>query len=91
MNLDWLAQRLCPNDGDFCRAGCYCRLHSIQQSDQVQVDAVCIARTAQGGAGVVPDWLAWSLGENLVALLFLFCSLGDILLDLPEDKVPHGF
>jgi len=23
--------------------------------------------------------------------LFLFCSLGDILLDLPEDKVPHGF
>jgi hypothetical protein len=36
-------------------------------------------------------WLAWSLGMNLVALLFLFCSLGDILLDLPEDKVPHGF
>ena len=36
-------------------------------------------------------WLSWSLGENLVALLFLFCSLGDILLDLPEDKVPHGF
>lgn len=35
--------------------------------------------------------LSWSLGENLVALLFLFCSLGDILLDLPEDKVPHGF
>jgi uncharacterized membrane protein YhhN len=36
-------------------------------------------------------WLSWSLGENLVALMFLFCSLGDILLDLPEDKVPHGF
>ncbi len=36
-------------------------------------------------------WLAWSLGLNLVALLFLFCSLGDILLDLPEDKVPYGF
>lgn len=36
-------------------------------------------------------WLAWSLGQNLVALAFLFCSLGDILLDLPEDKVPHGF
>jgi len=35
--------------------------------------------------------LSWSLGQNLVALLFLFCSLGDILLDLPEDKVPHGF
>ncbi len=36
-------------------------------------------------------WLSWSVGEPLVALLFLFCSLGDILLDLPEDKVPHGF
>ena len=37
------------------------------------------------------SWLAWSLGLNLVALMFLFCSLGDILLDLPTDKVPHGF
>jgi hypothetical protein len=36
-------------------------------------------------------WLTWSVGQPLVALLFLFCSLGDILLDLPEDKVPHGF
>ncbi len=35
--------------------------------------------------------LSWSVGQPLVALLFLFCSLGDILLDLPEDKVPHGF
>lgn len=35
--------------------------------------------------------LSWTLGETLVALLFLFCALGDILLDLPEDKVPHGF
>jgi len=35
--------------------------------------------------------LSWSLGQNLVALMFLFCALGDILLDLPEDKVPHGF
>lgn len=36
-------------------------------------------------------WLAWYVGEPLAALLFLFCSLGDILLDLPEDKVPLGF
>jgi len=35
--------------------------------------------------------LSWSVGEPLVALMFLFCSLGDILLDLPEEKVPHGF
>ena len=36
-------------------------------------------------------WLAWYVEQPLAALLFLFCSLGDILLDLPEDKVPHGF
>ena len=35
--------------------------------------------------------LAWSLGQNLVALMFLFCSLGDILLDLPPEKIPNGF
>jgi uncharacterized membrane protein YhhN len=35
--------------------------------------------------------LAWSLDQSLVALTFVFCSLGDILLDLPEEKVPHGF
>ena len=37
-------------------------------------------------------FLTWlSLNQPLLALLFFFCSLGDILLDLPEDKVPHGF
>lgn len=35
--------------------------------------------------------LSWSLDQNLVALAFVFCALGDILLDLPEEKVPHGF
>jgi len=36
-------------------------------------------------------WLSWYVGEPLAALLFLFCSLGDILLDLPEDRFPKGF
>ena len=36
-------------------------------------------------------WLSWAVDQPLVALLFLFCSLGDILLDLPEDKAQHGF
>ena len=36
-------------------------------------------------------WLGWYVDEPLAALLFLFCSIGDILLDFPEDKVPHGF
>ena len=35
--------------------------------------------------------LSWYLGQQLVSLMFLFCSLGDILLDLPADKAPHGF
>ena len=35
--------------------------------------------------------LSYSVGELHTALMFLFCSLGDILLDLPEDKFPSGF
>jgi len=35
--------------------------------------------------------LSWNVGEMLVGLMFLFCALGDILLDLPEERVPHGF
>ena len=35
--------------------------------------------------------LSWNVGQQLVALMFLFCAIGDILLDLPEEKVPHGF
>src|SRR5678816_342589 len=36
-------------------------------------------------------WLSYYVGEPLTALMFLFCSLGDILLDLPVDKFPSGF
>ena len=47
---------------------------------------------AQGGAGVVSGMaVVRHSDQNLVALAFLFCALGDILLDLPEEKVPHGF
>ena len=35
--------------------------------------------------------LAWLLGQPLIALLFLLCSVGDIFLDLPEARFPHGF
>lgn len=35
--------------------------------------------------------LAWLLGQPLIALLFLLCSIGDIFLDLPEDRFPRGF
>jgi uncharacterized membrane protein YhhN len=35
--------------------------------------------------------VSWYLGYPLVALAFLFCSLGDILLDIPEEKVSWAF
>lgn len=35
--------------------------------------------------------LSFYLDQQLVALTFLFCAIGDIFLDLPENKVPHGF
>lgn len=35
--------------------------------------------------------LSWYLDQPLIALAFLLCSIGDILLDLPEDKAPLAF
>lgn len=35
--------------------------------------------------------LSWQLDQQLIAFIFLFCAIGDVFLDLPEDKVPHGF
>ena len=35
--------------------------------------------------------LCFYLGVYLVAAGFLFCAIGDILLDLPEGKAPHAF
>lgn len=35
--------------------------------------------------------LSWYLDQTLIALIFLFCGLGDIFLDLPEDRVAYGF
>ena len=37
------------------------------------------------------DGLSWYLDQSLVALAFLLCGIGDILLDLPETKAPHAF
>lgn len=35
--------------------------------------------------------LSWYLEQPLIALAFFLCSVGDILLDLPEDRAPHAF
>jgi YhhN-like protein len=45
----------------------------------------------KAGPALFLTWLSWYVGEPIAALMFLFCSLGDILLDLPEDKFPLGF
>jgi len=35
--------------------------------------------------------LSWYLDQSLVALGFLLCGIGDILLDLPEEKARYAF
>ena len=35
--------------------------------------------------------LSFYLDQTLIGLLFLFCGIGDIFLDLPEDRVAYGF
>ena len=35
--------------------------------------------------------LSWYLGQPLVTLAFAFCALGDILLDIPEEKASWAF
>jgi uncharacterized membrane protein YhhN len=45
----------------------------------------------KAGPAIFLSELSWRLGHPLIALAFLFCAMGDILLDLPEDKVRHGF
>ncbi len=35
--------------------------------------------------------LSFYLDQRLVALAFLLCAIGDVFLDLPENKAPHGF
>jgi uncharacterized membrane protein YhhN len=35
--------------------------------------------------------LSWYLDQPLVALAFLLCGVGDVLLDLPEERFPRAF
>ena len=35
--------------------------------------------------------LSWYLDQPLVALAFLLCAVGDVFLDLPEEKYPRAF
>ena len=35
--------------------------------------------------------VSWYLGHPLVALAFVLCASGDVLLDIPEEKLSWGF
>jgi uncharacterized membrane protein YhhN len=59
---------------------------TVSRSLPVYLRAVIKAAPALFLAG-----LCWYLGLSLVALAFLLCAVGDILLDLPEDKAPLAF
>src|SRR5215203_652096 len=59
---------------------------TVSRSLPVILRALLKAAPALFLAGV-----AWYLDQSLAALLFLLCAIGDVFLDLPEDKVPHGF
>jgi uncharacterized membrane protein YhhN len=59
---------------------------TVSRSLPVLLRAVLKAAPALFLAG-----LSWYLDQSLVALGFLLCAVGDILLDLPEEKAPHAF
>ncbi|HEV8369921.1 MAG TPA: lysoplasmalogenase family protein [Pyrinomonadaceae bacterium] len=59
---------------------------SVSKSLPVLIRALLKAAPALFLAG-----LSWYLDQPLVSLAFLLCAIGDILLDLPEDKAPHAF
>jgi uncharacterized membrane protein YhhN len=45
----------------------------------------------KGAPALFLSGLCWYLDQNLVAVGFLLCAVGDILLDLPEEKFPKAF
>ena len=59
---------------------------TVSKSLPVLLRAVIKAAPALFLAG-----LSWYLDQSLIALAFLFCGVGDVLLDLPEERAPHAF
>jgi uncharacterized membrane protein YhhN len=45
----------------------------------------------KGAPALFLSGLCWYLDQNLIAVGFLLCTLGDILLDLPEERFPKAF
>ncbi len=91
MNLDWLLRDSVQTTIIFFALVFIAVFTQFNKATRYKSMPFTLRALLKAAPALFLTWLAWSLGENLVALMFLFCSLGDILLDLPEDKVPHGF
>ncbi|HKU77641.1 MAG TPA: lysoplasmalogenase family protein [Pyrinomonadaceae bacterium] len=91
MNLDWLLRDSVQTTIIFAALVFIAVFTQFNKATRYKSMPFALRALLKAAPALFLTWLAWSLGENLVALMFLFCSLGDILLDLPEDKVPHGF
>src|SRR6185369_67252 len=91
MNLDWLLRDSVHMTVIFAVLVFIAVFTQFNKATRYKSMPFALRALLKAAPALFLTWLSWSLGENLVALLFLFCSLGDILLDLPADKVPHGF
>jgi len=91
MNLDWLLRDSVQTTVIFTVLVFIAVFTQYNKATRYKSMPFALRALLKAAPALFLTWLSWSLGENLVALLFLFCSLGDILLDLPADKVPHGF
>lgn len=89
MNSDWLLTRSVPVTAVFFVLVVIAVFTQLTKNTTSRSIPFWLRALLKAAPALFLTWL--SLDQPLLALLFFFCSLGDILLDLPEDKVPHGF
>lgn len=91
MNLDWLLRDSVQTTVIFAVLVFIAVFTQFNKATRFKSMPFALRALLKAAPALFLTWLAWSLGQNLVALLFLLCSIGDIFLDLPTDKVKNGF
>lgn len=91
MNLDWLLTDSLKITGIFAVLVFIAVFTQFNKATRYKSMPVALRALLKAAPALFLTGLSWSLGYNLVALLFLLCSIGDIFLDLPTDKVKNGF
>jgi hypothetical protein len=91
MNLDWLLRDSVQLTVVFAVLVFVAVFTQFNKATRYKSMPFALRALLKAAPALFLTWVSWSLGQNLVALLFLFCALGDIFLDLPVDKIPHGF